>query len=284
MLPSLIDLQPAATARPVIDESIKNRVITHCQSQGWFEDTFCGQFEWRFWRSLPPEAFDCLSLAERIELWQSDVIQSELGDYLRDDDLTRPIEKVRLCLWYYGCVDDWNELVRWYTKVCTFDLGLDGFSLYLDWPRSWQGFGTGECFSHWLDGGLAYILYYKGSQVGRIGFSAGRHGILIQQVQANAAKGNRWMYRLGCCPLSFVADRFSAHFEECDVWIVDGATQVDYLQRIHPATVPFPLSEQERIRRFYDKDLVGFRRTAETHSTCREFTGGRLYHKLERTQ
>lgn len=284
MLPPLIPLQPSATSRPVVSDATRSRVLAHCQEQPWFQDTYAGCFEWdRYWRSLPPEAFDCLSLAERVEVWHSDVIQSELGDHLIDDDITRPLEKIRLCLWYYGAMDEWSELVRWYTKVCTFDMNLDGFSLYLDWPRSWQGFGTGENFSHWLDGGLAYIIYYKGTQVARIGFSVSRNGVLIQQFQCNAAKGNRWIYKFGGCPLSFVAGRFSEHFD-VPMWIVDGQSQVDYLWRIHPATVPFPKDERDRIRRFYDKALDGFCRTSDTQATCREFTGGRNYWRLERAQ
>jgi len=238
----------------------------------------CGEwFEWdKHWRGLSPEAFEVLTPEEQVTVWFSKYVQSPLGDHLQKTGLTQLLEKVRLCLWYHGTEDGWNPLVEAYTKICTFEFDEPGFTVEIDYPWALQGYGSGVKCANWLDGGLAYLLFYKGEHVACLGFSVSKQGLLIQQAQATRKQGNRWMYRLTGRLLDVMVDKLERHFN-CPTWIIDGASQGKYLRQVHPKKIPFPEEELARIEATYNAPVQGFVRTGETYEV-----DYRVYHRIMR--
>lgn len=273
-----IDTQPCLGERPSLSPDARARLMSQVPEED--KEWFC--WDKHHWDSLPEEAFDVLSDVEKVELWFSVGVATRLEDRLRKEPSFALIERVRRCLCYYGVKDDWNILVPFYHSIMTFNFNEPDFSSFIDFPWAQQGFGTGNYSKRWLDGGFAYILYYKSTEVGRIGFSVSRHGLFIQQAQANQVKGNRWMYRLGGRFLDVAVRKLADHFK-CAAWIVDGTTQVAYLRRIHPSEIPFLQEEQDRIRGLYDSPIEGFVRTGEVVETgAFDLNGSRKYRRIER--
>ncbi len=239
-------------------------------------------FVWeRHWHGLPMQAFDVLSPEAKVRLWQGSQTSNHFTDLLSKEEPFRLIDRVRLCYWQYGCERGWKPLAEAYNKLCTFDFGEKDFSTTIDYPWTWMGRGSGEYCRRWIDGGLAYLLHYKGKFVAILGFSVSRVGLLIQQAQAVEKHGNRWMFRLPGKLLDVMIHKLEAHFA-CPTWIVDGATQGAYLRKIHPQGTLFPEGEQNRIAAMYDAPIPGFRRTSQTWSDHLDSTPSRSYFRLEK--
>lgn len=235
-------------------------------------------FKWeRDWTRLDAEYFDVLTLAEQVQLVHSAVTCSALDRHLSEIPPTRLIDRVRSCLWQYGCCSsDWKLLRRTYIKLMTFDFGEPDFTTAIDYPWTWMGRGTGELYDRWIDGGLAYVLHYKGKPVAILGFSMSSKGLLIQQAQACNKTGNRWMYRLPGRLLDVMVDKLQRHFK-CPIWIVDGVSQGQYLREVHTRETKFPQEEEARIAAMYDAPIRGFRRTKNSIMMAH-----RKYHRLVR--
>lgn len=279
--PIPLEKDPTNPRYPSVPEHVKAHVLQKAVAD---PDWGGPRFDWNRWHGLPTEFFKDLPLSDQVVLAHSDVIMSNLSESLEKAPETFLLNRVRLCLWYYGTSgtsSHWNSLVEAYTKTCTFDFGEPNFTTEIDHPRGFQGRGTGECSKRWLDGALAYRLFYKGEEVATLAFSLTGDGVLIQQAQMIQKKGNRWAYKLPGTLLDVMVDKFQRHFD-CPIWIVDGASQADYLNKVHP----IPVEEIVRIARYYDAPIAGFTRTEKIMATSRDWyqTGCRSYHLLQRNE
>lgn len=259
---------------PVVPDAVKAKVLEAAKDE--IADRWERWFDWhQHWHYLEPQYFTDLTADEKVQLWQSSIVMSELGEHLKDQPETRLFDRVRLSLWHYGWPRDYNESVRWYELVRTFDFG-DGFETFIDYPHGWSGYGYSEHTKTYLDGDLAYLVHYKGKHVLTIGFSVCRHGVLIQQVQAKTKKGNRWMFKLGGSLLDVAVNKLVAHFG-LPAWVIDGDSLGQKIRRSYGRHADkFSPEDEARVAAFYDGPLTKYRRTAETKRI-----EGAEYRKLE---
>lgn len=140
------------------------------------------------------------------------------------------IRKISSSMWRWGTRRaKWNEIVDAWNGIRSFDLGIEGFDVTLDYSTWYNPCGNSKHTRTYLDGVFGFLVHWKGQHVMTIGFSIvdGRR-LLLQQVQAVNPTGNRWMFRLPANRMEFVIDRLMAAFPRHTLMIADGA---DYAQR-----------------------------------------------------
>jgi hypothetical protein len=94
----------------------------------------------------------------------------------------RIVDKIRCSFVRWGrYVKDpkWDVVVDIYEQLRLFSVGMDDFSVTLDWTTGYHGKGNSESANIFLDGVFAYFLHYKGEHVMTIGFSFTEKGDLL---------------------------------------------------------------------------------------------------------
>lgn len=134
------------------------------------------------------------------------------------------IEKIRLSMWRWGYGDrDWNLVVDAWNGLKAFDLGVEGFSVELDYTPWHHRRGFGVRSETYLDGCFAFLVRWKDQHVMTIGFSFARdRGLLVQQIQTKSKRGNRWMYRFPKQRFEHILSCFARAFPNHDLLVVSG--------------------------------------------------------------
>lgn len=138
------------------------------------------------------------------------------------------VRKISSSMWRWsGGRPDWNNIVSAYNIIRAFEFHPN-FSVRLDYSTWFNEKGYSEHTRTYLDGALAFLIYYKNEHVMTIGFSvmSGRR-ILLQQVQLKKPKGNRWLFKLPNNYLEYVIDLFFKTFQKYRIYLVDGNDIVD---------------------------------------------------------
>jgi hypothetical protein len=160
------------------------------------------------------------------------------------------IEKIRLSIWRWGCGHrDWNEVVDGWNGIRSFDLGVPGFEVELDYTPWHHRRGVGVHSETYLDGCFAYVVRWKGEHVLTLGFSLARdRRLLVQQIQTKTRKGNRWMFRFPANRVEHILSRFAAAFPNHSLHIVDGASVAEANLRSYAATIKSDLEAERKYR------------------------------------
>lgn len=168
------------------------------------------------------------------------------------------IGKLANSMWRYGMGADWNTLVTAYNNLSRFQFG--DFEFRLDVTHSFNK--TADAVYHsdiYLDGPLAYIIYYKGKPALTISFAivAGRR-LLINQVQLTNKRGNRWLYKLPCHYFDFAIECMEKAFSDFDVFLVDGHSTADRIKSSYDGDKGFTKEKYQHIVKTYRQKLLGF--------------------------
>src|SRR3546814_5464994 len=143
----------------------------------------------------------------RISDWSSDVCSSDLSASRNFDSKTHDafdanpshelLRKIKSSIWRWSLNDkSRNEVVDAYAAIRSFDLGIEGLEVTLDYTNGYNEQGMGKHSRTPLDGVFAYLVQYKGEHVMTLGFSIiNDRQILLQQVQLKNRTGNRWLFR-----------------------------------------------------------------------------------------
>lgn len=169
-------------------------------------DSFEKVVDWEHSKTrLHREWFSEFSFDELAKFWLSSTIQTQIHHLFQpswDDAMSlehRLIGKIESSRWRWGVEggEKWNTLVDFHRAIRTFDFGIEGFEVRLDYSTYYNEKGWSEFSRTYLDGAFGYLIYYKGKHVLTIGFSLckERH-ILIQQIQLKNPKGNRWLFKI----------------------------------------------------------------------------------------
>jgi hypothetical protein len=150
-------------------------------------------------------------------------------DKFKHDPELRLYYKIKSSMWRWGMGrGSWNEIADVYNQILSFDLGVDGFDVALDYTTSVNEKGRTEHSRKYIDGVFAYNVHHKGEHVLTIGFSVvSEYKVFVQQVQNVKPKGNRWRFKLPENLLEHVIDRFKAAFPQHEIYISDAEDQVN---------------------------------------------------------
>jgi hypothetical protein len=179
--------------------------------------------------------------------------------------------RLRNSAWRWGAFveDDWNEVVRLFEGVRTFDFGLPGFTTHIDWATHCNEYGYSEHARLFLDGTVGLMIHRHGKHVLTVSVApAGNGQVMVTQVQLVAKRGNRWLYALPCGLLDHVLDRLAAAFSHATLYLTDGhdlAQRIQASYRSSPHMAPHTPSDDvaARLGRFYGQPLARFARSAE---------------------
>lgn len=160
------------------------------------------------------------------------------SDRFEKDPEYEIIRKISSSMWRWGWTDKsvkgWNSLVRAYNAIKSFDLGLKGLTIKLDYSTYYLEKGYSKYTRTFLDGVFAFLIYYKDKHVMTIGFSvASDNRILLSQFQLKNRKGNRFLYKLPKNRLDFIVDKFYKHFKGFDIYLVDGKSLAKSTQNMY---------------------------------------------------
>jgi hypothetical protein len=176
---------------------------------------------------LPAKALTRLSLDQVCKIRHSTIFMmcNSVEDKFKNEPRFRIIEKIRSSMWRWGHQRaSWNEMVDTYNAIRAFTFGHDDFQIRFDYTTSVNEIGASEYSRTFLDGALAYLVYYKGQHVMTLGFSVvAGYGVLIQQVQLKSRRGNRWMFKLPANRMEYVLGRFREAFPLHRLYVTDGA-------------------------------------------------------------
>lgn len=244
-------------------------------------------FDWtKYFTSLHEHHFSEFSFDQVVKVWWSSVCQVNGLEGLFDcrSPLRLDVEvvdpnyalfyKICMSLWHWGseAYDQWNRHVDAFNAVRSFDFGLEGFEVRLDFatyfnPMAWA------CYHPdlYLDGAFGYCIYYKGEHVLTIGFSlSGEDRLLVNQVQLRKKKGNRWLYKLPKPLMEWVLGRMQATFEPFGfkTHLIVGKEAERNIRQHHRHDKVATVSEEayRRIRRTYEVPLSNFVRGTQTRS------------------
>jgi hypothetical protein len=183
----------------------------------------------RIHQQLPIEAYEDMSFERMCMLHHSgSTYMAEAIRTRREEDPRWAIlHKIKSSAWKWGsCASGrigWNDVVDLHAAIPSFDIGVPGFEVTLDWTRSTNERGTGVCSRVWLDGVFAYLVHHRGRHVLTLGFSiTADRRILIQQIQNTSRRGNRWLFSFPRNRVEHVVDRFVAAFPGFTVMLADG--------------------------------------------------------------
>lgn len=221
------------------------------------------------------------SAAELTRLWLGSAVMNNLSERFDRDPLYTPLSRLGNSFWQYGrrrAGGDYARFVAAYRGIGRFDFGVAGFSSYYDhttWVcsprgRAYHAREDAVCKADgktyrvgvWLDAHAAFQVTRGGQHVLTVGFAASEYGILVTQIQVRGrAKGNRWLYRLPRPLREHVLDRVRAAWPTLPVYLASGVGNLDYLRAIHGRSPEeFPPAVAERVVKFYDAPLAGYRR------------------------
>ncbi len=180
---------------------------------------------------LPANAFLKLSADHAAKAMQSrqHTISGRVEEELYEQPILHIVDKIKSSMWRWGCRRaPWNEIVDAYNGIRNFDLGIDRLKTTLSYTEYVNAKGWSCHNATFLDGVFAFFIHYKGKHVLTIGFTivAGRR-ILLQQIQAKSATGNRWMFKMPKNKTEFIVERITAAFPRHKILIADGANYAD---------------------------------------------------------
>jgi hypothetical protein len=139
---------------------------------------------------------------------------------------------------------------------------VPGFETYIDFASWHNEFGYTQYARRYCDGAFCYNITYQAKHVLTVGWSAGRDGILVTQIQLREPKGNRWLYKLPRHYFDHCLERLALTFPSRPLWLVTGPSMADHVSRSYPSSSGAPDGQTlERITRFYDRGLEDFERT-----------------------
>lgn len=154
-------------------------------------------------------------------VWSND----RLDEWVNSRPQLRLFKKIYLSSWHNGLNElTWSDAKKAYQKIITFDLGLnDDFDICIDWTTGYNGHGYSEHTRTYLDGELAYSIFYKGSHVMNLSFDICKiHGelhIRFNQLQTcSIKKGNRFLYKINKGDyMTYIIEKFFNHFSDFKV-------------------------------------------------------------------
>lgn len=135
------------------------------------------------------------------------------------------INKIKSSMWRWGSdTGTWNDMVDTYECIRNFTfVDNDAFEIRLDHSTYHNEFGYSKYSRTYLDGALAFLVYYKQEHVLTIGFSiVNGKKILLQQIQTKKSSGNRWLYKLPRNRTEFVISLFRKNFPGYELFVIDG--------------------------------------------------------------
>lgn len=179
-------------------------------------------------------------------------LDSDVSSVICHDPSFDLVRKIANSIWQWGYARaKWNEIVDAWNGIRSFDLGLPGFEVTLDYTTGHNEMGYSRDARTFLDGIFGFLVHWKGEHVMTIGFSlAGNRRLLLQQVQAVRPTGNRWMFRLPANRMEFIIDRLAAAFPRHTVHVGDG---MDYTGRSLASYTSGLNTLEERYERCKDK-------------------------------
>jgi|TARA_Y100000034_G_scaffold135146_2_gene205896 hypothetical protein len=210
------------------------------------------------------------SFDELCKVWFSCSVQLEIHKYFhpsyRDErnDKFAIIGKLANSMWRYSFGTDWNTLVAAYDNLSRFKFG--DFEFRLDVTTGCNARGSSEYHSIYIDGPLAYIVYYKGKPALTISFAIVAGGrLLINQVQLINKRGNRWLYKLPCHYFNFAIECMGKAFPDFALFLVDGHSTADRIKTSYgDGYVPLADEKYKHIVKTYRQKLSGFIRRGRT--------------------
>jgi hypothetical protein len=233
-----------------------------------------------------------LSIAEIARMYHGQGISGSLSKTIWQHPIHTYVSKLALSAWHWYTPYDsadrklpWQKVVQFHKMIMDFDFGVPDFEVTIDHSRSWmnrRGYGvyagkkniseTGECEECWIDGEFAFIVCNRGEHLMTIGLSTTNAGVLLNQIQLQRPKGNRWLYKLGVPYFQYVVNRLYAACSAAglDLFMPTGKTMRAYIETIHNKNLPWSDEEGKRIERVYNQRLHGFRRSA-VKFTCEKF-------------
>lgn len=219
-----VDAQAAVCPMTTIKD-IKRRIKPY---MSWIEARFGKEFNFkeRFYL-LPWHIMSVFTFEELCKLHNSTNMMlrpgvRDLFDREIHYDLFR---KIGSSMWRWGSgTGDWNEMVDAYEGIRNFKfIDSPDFEIRLDHAVGHNECGHTKYARVFIDGALAFLVYYKGKHVMTIGFSImAKHRILIQQVQSAQRSGNRYLFKLPANRMEFVINLFRKNFPDYEIFVVDG--------------------------------------------------------------
>jgi hypothetical protein len=211
---------PAAT----ITDTKKKLNGWHKEMHEWWGGEFSFSEEYH---RLPLKMFSGFSFDEFCKLRYSSriLMDKTVCDFFETHAQHEVVRKIESSMWRWSHSEGtWNEVVEAYDCLRRFTFVADpDFEVRLDYSTYHNPCGYSKFSRVFIDGALAYLVYYKRKHVMTIGFSilADKH-LLIQQVQSAQRTGNRYLYKLPANRIEFVIDLFRKNFPLYTLHVIDG--------------------------------------------------------------
>lgn len=247
------------TQRYVVPPAGIERLAAHPWVKGHFQSYF--RFE-EHWGSVPFRVLQSVfSEAELLRIWNSGFFASHLDDYIKRHEFI--LWKVQNALWHYSYRRSWNNLALIMKGLSKLSVDKPGFELRVSHSTAWNPLGRSYHHSDvFLDGALAFHLFYRGALVLTVAFNPFANGeVGVVQIQLRQKKGNRFLYQLGAHYVDFALDILARAFGEDKLHIVDGKSAVAGVRASYGQS-PCAIDEEAeaRIAGIYDRPLERFTR------------------------
>lgn len=249
-------------------------------SHPWVLEHFHRDFRFEeHWTSIPFRVLQtAFSEAELLRVWNSGFFASHLDDYIKRHEFI--LWKVQNALWHYSYRRSWNNLALLMKGLSKLSVDKPGFELRVSHSTAWNPLGRSYHHSDvFLDGALAFHLFYRGVLVLTVAFNPFANGeVGVVQIQLRQKKGNRFLYQLGAHYVDFALDILARAFGEDKLHIVDGKSAVAGVRASYGQS-PCAIDEEAeaRIASIYDRPLERFTRE---EGFSRENLQKRSYYKL----
>lgn len=214
------------------------------------------------WTSIPFRVLQAaFNEAELLRVWNSGFFASHLDDYIKRHEFI--LWKVQNALWHYSYRRSWNNLALIMKGLSKLSVDKPGFELRVSHSTAWNPLGRSYHHSDvFLDGALAFHLFYRGALVLTVAFNPFANGeVGVVQIQLRQKKGNRFLYQLGAHYVDFALDILARAFGEDKLHIVDGKSAVAGVRASYGQS-PCAIDEEAeaRIAGIYDRPLERFTR------------------------
>ncbi len=250
----------------LIDDATSNKPVTtiedipgklaFCQR---YIDVYFSKFDFlKDYPELPLGAFRHFSFDELCKLkYSKDMMDDSARKLFNTNPEYRVVEKIRNSMWTLSfSTGTWNEVVEFHQHLKSVDLGLEGFSIRLDYTTGHNEKGYSQYARVWLDGVFGFLVYYQNKHVMTVSFSvmAGRQ-ILLHQVQLTSSRRNRWLYQFPENRLEFFLALFRKCFPNFTLHVVDGKSLANQVLKGYQELLDRALryADAEAIARYEEK-------------------------------